>query len=245
MTDWDLTGRRMVITGAARGLGRALAIVAAARGADVVLLARDPSALQRTADAIVGRTGRMVLSATCDMADPASIREACAMVVQSGPVDVLVNNAAPWLPGPLEELSEEQIVGTIAAAVTGTALVTQALLPGLKASKAADVVTIVSTAGLLNRGGEVRSAVFHAAKHGQSGFSDRLRHDLKPHGIRVSAIYPPYFEDVDPLGPDWNRDRNPASEPMTNREIVAAVLFAITAPRTCAFPMIVLDDMTA
>jgi NAD(P)-dependent dehydrogenase (short-subunit alcohol dehydrogenase family) len=243
-TAHDLAGRRVVITGAGRGLGRALAIVAADRGGDVVLLARDAGALRQTAEAIAGRSGRAVLSAVCDLADPASIRDAADMVAQTGAVDVLVNNGAPWLPGALEDLAEEEIARTVAAAVTGTILLTKALLPALKQSKAADIVTIVSTAGLLNGGGEGPSAAFHAAKHGQSGFSDRLRRELKPHGIRVSAIYPPDFDDLDPLAADWDRPRDPAaSEALTNREVVAAVLFAITAPRTCAFPMIVLDNM--
>lgn len=240
----SLAGRRIVVTGAARGLGRALAIVAADRGADVVLLARNAGALQRLAEAIVARSGRAVLSAVCDLAEPSSIREAAGMVQQAGPVDVLVNNGAPWLPGALEDLVDEEIARTVAAAVTGTILLTKALLPALKRSKAADIVNIVSRSGLIGEAITVPSPAFQAAKHGQSGFSDRLHRDLKPHGIRVTAIYPPDFDDTDPLGPEWDRERDPAAgQPLTNREVLAAVLFAITAPRTCAFPMIVLDNM--
>jgi NAD(P)-dependent dehydrogenase (short-subunit alcohol dehydrogenase family) len=86
------------------------------------------------------------------------------------------------------------------------------------------------------------SAAFHAAKHGQSGFSDRLRHELKEHG--VAAIYPPDFDDVDPLEPGSPDARDPAAgRTLINREIVATVLFAITAPRPCAYPVIILDAM--
>jgi NAD(P)-dependent dehydrogenase (short-subunit alcohol dehydrogenase family) len=241
----DLAGRRVVISGAARGLGRALAIVAADRGADIVLLARDPPALQRTTEAVVKRSGRVALAVPCDLADPASIREACAMVQGTGAaVDVLINNGAPWLPGTLEENSDDEIAHTIGAAVTGTVLLSKGLLPALKQSKAADIVTVVSTSGLLGDANRWPSPAFQAAKHGQSGFSDRLRHDLKAHGIRVTAIYPPDFADADPLAPEWDRPRDPAAgENLSAREVVAAVMFAITAPRACAYPMIVLDNM--
>jgi NAD(P)-dependent dehydrogenase (short-subunit alcohol dehydrogenase family) len=165
-------------------------------------------------------------------------------VLQTGGVDVLVNNGAPWLPGALEETSDEEIAHTVAAAVTGTVLVTKGLLPGLKRSKAADLVTIVSTAALPGDSISVRSPAFSAAKHGQSGFSERMRHDLKRHGIRVTAIYPPDFADADPLLPEWERARDPAAgETLSARDVVAAVLFAITAPRACAYPTIVLDNM--
>ena len=103
-------------------------------------------------------------------------------------VDVLINNGAPWLEGSLSETTDSEISNTVAAAVTGTILITKGLLPGIRRSPAADIVTIVSTAGYLGWGVRGASVAFHAAKHGQSGFSDRLRHELKAEGIRVSAI---------------------------------------------------------
>jgi short-subunit dehydrogenase len=240
-----LSGRRVVITGATRGLGRALAIVASDQGGDLALLGRDSAKLTAVAEAIRARTGREAATVPCDLAEPVSIREACLRTLAISPVvDVLVNNAAPWLPGRLENIAEADIAGTIAAAVTGTILVTKELLPGLRRSKAADIVTIVSTAALPGHNEGDASAVFHAAKHAQSGFSDKLRAELKEHGIRVTAIYPPDFDDTDPLGPEWNEVREPATHGrLTNREVVGTVLFAITAPRTCAYPVILLDNM--
>ena len=243
--DQSLMGRRVVITGAARGLGRALAIIAADRGADVVLLGRDSAKLNTVSDVIGKRSGAEAMVVPCDLARPESVAAACESVLASNPVvDVLINNGAPWLTGSLVDTSDADIVATIGAAVTGTVLLTKGLLPGLCRSEAADIVTIVSTAGILGWDASEASAAFYAAKHGQSGFSDRLRHEMKEHGIRVSALYPPDFEELDPLDSRWDEAAEPGEAAgLTNREIVSTVLHTITAPRSCSFPVIVIEAM--
>jgi short-subunit dehydrogenase len=239
-TDQSLSGRRVVITGAGRGLGRALAIKTADHGADVALLGRDRAALQAVAETIRSRTDRDALIAACDLAHPDSIANACHAVLSAGArIDVLVNNAATWLTGTLADQSDAEIATALAATVTGTVLVTKGLLPALRSSPAADIVNIVSTSGWI--GWDLGAATaFHAAKHGQSGFSDALRHELKGTGIRVTAIYPPDFDDVDPLGPDWDRTER---SKLSNREVVDTILFAISAPRACIYPVIIMDNM--
>ena len=240
-----LAGRRVVITGAGRGLGRAFAIAAGDEGAEVVLFGREPTKIQAVASAIEARTYRNVAAIPCDLIQPSSIEEACRAAIALSPVvDVLINNAAPFLAGELAELADADIAACVAATVTGTILLTKGLLPALRQSTAADIVTIVSTAGMPDRDLNGASAAFHAAKQGQAGFSNRLAAELKDQGIRVSAIFPPDFDDTDPLGAEWNAVRKPApGARMTNREVVAAILFAIAAPRICATPIIVLDNM--
>ena len=242
-SDQFLLERRIVITGAGRGLGRALAIVVADHGADVVLLGRDPSALASVADTISARTGRTSLVARCDLARPESIKSASEVVLEIDPrVDVLINNGAPWLEGCLEDLSDAEITSGVSAAVTGTILVTKGLLPGLRRSNCADIITIVSTSGVPGWDLSGGSAPFYAAKHGQSGFSDKLRHELKGTGIRVSAVYPPDFDHADPTDPSW---RQPFDDQATisGREIVSLLLFILWSPRTCNFPVVILEGM--
>jgi NAD(P)-dependent dehydrogenase (short-subunit alcohol dehydrogenase family) len=238
----ELAGRRVVITGAGRGLGRALAIVAADHGADVDLLGRGADKLQQVADAIRVRSQRDAAVIPCDLASPDSIASASdTILANNGSVDVLINNGAPWLTGSLEETSESDIVATVGAAVSGTILLTRRLLPGLRCSESADIVTVVSTAGFLGWNSNGAAAAFYAAKHGQSGFSDRLRHELKEQGIRVSAIYPPDFDELDPLDDAWNEPED--AKRMTNREIVSTIMHMITAPRSISFPVVVVDGM--
>lgn len=239
-----LLGRRIAVTGAGRGLGRAIAIVAADHGAEPVLFGRDAEALDIVATTIKARSGRQPLAIPCDLAQPGSIANACKVALDHNPkIDVLINNGAPWLTGRIDDIDDAEVTSTVAAAVSGTILVTKGLLPGLQRSAAADIITVVSTSGVLGWDDNGGSVPFHAAKHGQSGFSDRLRHELKGSNIRVSAIYPPDFDDADPTDSDWKRAPGYDSK-LSNRDIVAAVVFILTAPRTCSFPVIIIDGLS-
>jgi short-subunit dehydrogenase len=222
-----------------------MAIVAADHGAETVLLGRDPSALKCVADTIRERSGTASQVVPCDLARPDDIAAACKPVLDRGPrIDVLVNNGAPWLEGRLDQLSDAEITSTIAAAVSGTILVTKGLLPGLYQSGCADIITVVSTSGIAGWDLSGGSVPFYAGKHGQAGFSDKLRHELKGKGIRVSAVYPPDFDDADPADASWNRPPNKNQAKISAREIVSTLLFIMAAPRTCNFPVVVLDGMS-
>lgn len=94
---------------------------------------------------------------------------------------------APWLEGSIDECSDAEIVRTVSAGVSGTILVTKGLLPGLRNSTCPDIITIVSTFAIPGWDLDGGSAPFHAAKHGQSGFSDKLRHELRGAGSRICS----------------------------------------------------------
>lgn len=239
-----LQNRRIAITGAGRGLGRALAIAAADHGAETVLLGRDLRALELVAETIRARSGIEPQMVPCDLGKPENIASACKAVLdRKSKLDVLINNGAPWLEGRLDELSDTQIASTIAGAVSGTVLVTKGLLPGLYQSDCADIITVVSTSGIPGWDLDGGSVPFYAAKHGQAGFSDKLRHELKPRGIRVSAVFPPDFDDADPTGANWSRATNDDGARLSGREVVSTLLFILAAPRACTFPMVILDGM--
>lgn len=235
-----LDGRRVVITGAARGLGRSLSLAIAAAGGSIVLSGREMAGLHAVAATILARTRRAAEVVRCDLAEPQSIDAACQNILEANPtVDVLINNAAPWLAGGLAELSQAEIVATVAGGLTGTLLMTRGLLAGLIRSPAADIVTIVSTAGLPGPDPAPASTAFHAIKQGQAGFCETLRTELKPLATRVAAIFPGDFENHEPIegAPD-----SQAGGRLTDRDVVAAVLFAITAPRNCCIRSVVLES---
>lgn len=148
-----------------------------------------------------------------------------------------------WLPGRLENTDEADMADCITSGTIGTALICKGLLPLLRRSSSADIVNIISTAGLPNAQFSSASSAFHASKAGQAGFSDSLRQELKAEGIRVIALYPPDFDDVSPLSAEWNQSgetRPDAS--ITTREVIEAVFFALSAPRTCIVAGITLDN---
>ncbi|MGW4382917.1 SDR family oxidoreductase [Kitasatospora sp. NPDC004531] len=231
----DLTGRTMVVTGAGRGTGRALAIRAGRLGARLLVSARGLDAARRTAEEIAADSGAAAEGLACDLGDPASVRAFAAEVAaRTDRVDVLVNNAARYLPGAdLLAADDEAIVDTIASGATGTVLVTRHLLPLLRASSAADVVNLVSSVGELRNHRSASHPAYYAAKAAQSGFADVLSARLRPENIRVISLYPPDFDEADPLAPAWDTASRGADDVLTTQSVTDCVLFAIGQPRDC------------
>lgn len=239
-----MQGLDVVITGAGRGLGAALAIVMADAGAHVVLCGRTPENLARIAAAIAERTGQAPPVVDLDLADTAGVARAAERITQAQPkLDVLVNNGAMWLARRAGGYTEAEVFGTVNAAITGTYLFTQALLPNLMRSARPDIVTIGSTSGQQNTRLSTAAAPFLAAKHGQVGLIDGLRQELMGTPVRVIGIHPPDLDDVSPLDADWDAvpDRK-KGERVTSRDVVESILFAISRPRHVTVASLLLDS---
>ncbi|MQY10564.1 putative oxidoreductase [Streptomyces sp. RB5] len=231
----DLSGRTVVVTGAGRGLGRALALRAGRLGARVFVSARDLGAARGVADAVTADSSAAADAFACDLADPVSVREfAEAVAARTDRTDVLVNNGARYLASPgLEDAGDDAIGDTIASGATGTLLTVKHFLPLLRASAAADIVNLISSAAEPRDHRSEAHPAFYAAKAAQAGFADILSHRLRPEGIRVISLYPPDFTDGDPLDPSWDEASRTANDPLTAQSVVDCVLFAITQPRDC------------
>jgi len=222
-----------VITGAARGLGAALAFSLAEAGCNVVLCGRSVSALDATAQSIAEHTGRKVKTVQVDLADTASVARAVETIkARHSAIDILVNNGAMWLEDRQEGYSEAEVAGVINAAVTGTFLFTQGLLPLLNASLQPDIVTIGSISGLPNAPLQTVSIPFYAAKRAQAALADGLRQKLAGTPVRSIVVHPPYLEDASPLEDNWEASAlRQKGQAATSRDIVESVLFALTRPR--------------
>ena len=231
----DLTGRTVVITGAGRGFGRALAVQAGRLGARVLISARSLAAAQTVADEVATDSGAKADAFACDLADPASIRAfADGITARADRVDLLINNGARYLEGPdLLDADDVAITDTIASGATGTVLTVKHFLPLLRASVGADVVNLVSSAAEARNYRSQARPAFYAAKAAQAGFADFLSHRLRPEGIRVISLYPPDFVDGDPLHPTWDHASRTTSDPLTAQSVLDCVLFAISQPRDC------------
>ena len=234
-------GKRVIITGAGRGLGAALALVLADKGADLQLTGRSRENLTAIAEAINNRTGRKPDVQLLDMADPSEVTLFAKALRDLGkPVDILINNAAQWLPGRMTEHDALSISQTIAANVTGTMLLTRGLVPLLEKSGAGDIMTVVSISGLPNARLQTASVAYAASKQAQAAISDGLRQELKGRPVRVQAVFPPNLEDLSPLDPAWNTPRE-SNSAVTNRDIVETILFALERPRHVTLASIIID----
>ncbi|MCP2164899.1 SDR family oxidoreductase [Goodfellowiella coeruleoviolacea] len=231
----EFTGRKVVITGAGRDFGRALAIRFADVGAEVFLSARSLAAAERTRDEIRARGNERAHAFACDLSQPASVRAFADAVAQSTDhVDILVNNGAPYLDaGGFEAATDEDIATTIASGATGTVLATKHFLPLLLRSAVPDVVTTVSTCGVPGHERSTAHEAFYAAKSAQAGFVDILSKRLRPQGVRVISLYPPDFANPDPLSAEWHTTPRGAHDNLTADSLINCVLFAVSQPRDC------------
>lgn len=229
----NLNGLTAVITGSGRGLGAAMAMMLANEGCKIVLCARSQSALDDIAGQIEQRTSQRPDQLVIDLADNASIKHAIAQITEKyAAIDLLINNGAMWLEASDEPHSEQDVFGTINAAVTGSFLLTQGLLPLLKRSERPDIVTIGSISGLPNAPLHSVAVPFYAAKHAQAAIATGMQQMLRGTPIRSLCVHPPYLDDISPADTEWNAipERN-KGERATNRDICEAVIFAITRPR--------------
>lgn len=224
-----LKNKRVVVTGGGRDFGQAVSVWLAREGAHVDLCARQLTSAQATCE-IIQREGGTARAYQCDIASAASVRAFAERLLEDDrPVDILVLSAAQWLEGPLaEDDSDEEICSTIDSGLTGSIVLTRALLPSLRRSGAADIVAMVSVCGVANFTKSVAHPAFFAAKHGMSGFCQNMADRLAGEQIRVTGFYPPDFEIT---GLDERVD--PQSKLLNGRSIWETMRFVLTQPRSC------------
>jgi NAD(P)-dependent dehydrogenase (short-subunit alcohol dehydrogenase family) len=177
-------GRVAVITGASRGIGAAIARALAAQGCDLVLTSRNQDQLYSLARNLSIGDLR-VTAKTCDIGKADSVESLFGMIrSEFGKIDVLVNNAGTsHAMANVEQLSLEAWNESINTNLTGTFLVTRAALPLMSAGS-----TIVNNLSVAARTAFAGEAGYCASKHGALGFSNTLREELRPKGIRVVSL---------------------------------------------------------
>lgn len=240
----NLKDINVVITGAARGLGAALALALSDLGCNVILCGRSLEALNVVAGQIEKRVDRRPQTFLVDLADAEGVVSAAQdMLSQLPTVDVLINNGAAWLEYRETPYAPAEVASVVNSMLTGTFLFTQGLIPALQKSARPDVVTIGSVSGLSNVGLFGVSVPFYAAKHGQTALADGLRQMFLGTPIRSICIHPPWIEEMTLLDETWNSAPSRAkSERVTNRDIVEAVVFAITRPRNVTIASLIIDS---
>lgn len=183
----ELNGACALVTGASRGIGRAIALTLAEAGADVALTARNESELKALAGRIQA-IGRRAPVFTADLLHPGDVSALAAAVEREfGRVDVLINNAGGAIVRPTVEMSEEEFEETIELNLTSVFRLTRRLLPGMLLRQHGHIVMIASTAALRGFAG---GSAYVAAKFGLNGFAQCLFYETRSSNVRVTTIYP-------------------------------------------------------
>ncbi|WP_141576548.1 SDR family NAD(P)-dependent oxidoreductase [Actinomadura sp. WMMA1423] len=191
----DFTGRVVIVTGAARGIGRAYAHLLGARGASVVVNdlggdtdGRDPSAEPAAAVAAeIEAAGGTAVASADSVADPKGVEAIVALAVERfGRVDAVINNAGNYRLGTFEELEPEVYQSFLDVHYLGSLLLSRAAWPHLVASGSGRVVNTVSAALT----GQPDMVHYGAAKGAVYGFTRNLAVAGAPHGIKVNAVAP-------------------------------------------------------
>jgi NAD(P)-dependent dehydrogenase (short-subunit alcohol dehydrogenase family) len=212
-----LAGTTAVVTGASRGIGRAIAIRLAAAGAEVALWARDAAAL----DAVAAETGGRAM--VVDVSDAPAVAAAAERVRRAmPPVKLVVNNAGNVLRKPTAAITDDEWRRVIAVNLDGTFYVTRAFVPDLIRAQGR-VINISSIAG---REGTALLAGYCAAKHGVVGLTRALAEELRAAKVSVNAICPGSVDTA------MLREGMPGARPdMTPDDIARTALFlALEAP---------------
>ncbi|MCE2725875.1 MAG: SDR family oxidoreductase [Planctomycetaceae bacterium] len=184
-----LASRVVIITGAARGLGRAIALGCAASGAKVVLADRDAAEVEAAAAAIAGAGGEAV-SVPTDVSRLEDLERLCtATVSRFGRIDGLVNNAGVNFVKPVLEVTEEEWDRVIDVDLKAAFFLTQFVARRMVAQRPAGGA-IVQIASVHTIAAVAGAAPYDAAKHGMVGFTKAAAVELAPHGVRINLLSP-------------------------------------------------------
>src|SRR2546425_661048 len=186
-----LAGRRAVVSGAGRGIGRSIALALAQAGADVAVAARTASDLE-TLVAQIQAMGRQALATLCDVTDAEQVQRMAKTLTDSlGGVDILVNNAGNAASHKFLNHPDELWQRMLAINLTSVYFVSKAFVPTLIERRWGRIINIASIA---SRVGGRYIAAYTAAKHGVLGLTRALALELLPYNITVNAICPGYVD---------------------------------------------------
>jgi len=197
----QLENQIAVVTGAGRGIGRAIALKFAAQGADIAAVDLKTDFVQETVDE-VRKLGRKAWAVAANVAEAASVEAAVEQILkETGRVDILVNNAGITKDGLLMRMSEADWDAVLDINLKGTFLFTKAFSRAFVKQRSGRIVNIASVIGLIGNAGQCNYA---ASKAGVIGFTKSVARELASRGVTANAIAPGFIETkmTEALGPE-------------------------------------------
>jgi 2-dehydro-3-deoxy-L-rhamnonate dehydrogenase (NAD+) len=234
---FDLTGQTAVVTGAATGIGEAVARRLARAGSNVAVVDLDEAGAVRAAGAIAAETGRDVFAVKADITDAASVGQAVAAILaRTGRIDILVNNAGiAGRAAPLWEQTEEDWHRIIAINMDGVFNCCRAVIGQMRERKYGRIVNLASIAG---KEGNPNMTGYSATKAAVIGFTKSLAKEVATEGICVNSVSPAVIrtrllEQLTPAQISYMTDKIPMRRTGSPEEIAAVVHFL--ASPDCSF----------
>lgn len=183
----DLKNKNALITGAGKGIGKAIALALAKEGVNVILLARTQEEIENVA--AKARSLRVkALALTADVADMDSVNAAVEKALaEFKTIDILINNAGIAAFGKFLELEPTDWERIIKVNLMGAYYMTRAVVPNMIERQTGDIINISSTAGLA---GNAMTSAYSASKFAVLGLTDSLMQEMRKHNIRVTALTP-------------------------------------------------------
>ncbi len=221
-----LQGKVALVTGAGRGIGKAIALVLGRAGCRVILTARSHDQLEDVRREIESGNGNAA-AVPCDLTRDDEIEK---LVGQSGQyfgaIDILINNAGWGKRSSVVKAKTEDLDQTFRVNLRAPMLLAQSLLPAMIEKGEGAVINIGSVSG---KSGEANGAAYSASKFGLIGFTQSLYEEVREHGIKVSVILPG-FVDTPLIPPNRQLDR---SKMIQADDVAQSVLYVLTTPATC------------
>jgi len=235
----SLEGKVTIVTGASRGIGRAITLALAKNGAHIAAVARSVDLLKQLSQEIENEGG-VALPLAIDVTVESEVKSMVDQVKKTfGRVDILVNNAGVLFTGPLPTFREQNIDSVFDTNVKGFFLCAKAVLPLMIERRAGQIINIASLSGLR---GWAEDAPYTASKWAVLGFSESLDEEVRKHGIKVSCICPGSVATrmIDPWVPPEDPRRPLLLRP---EDIANAVLFVATQPPNAVVNQLVVTSM--
>lgn len=227
----DLSGRVALVTGASRGLGRAMAIALGANGALVCCVARSEDKLKETAAEIEAAGGKAIV-ATCDVSDRESVDKVVDdLVAAHDKIDILVNNAGITRDTLLPRMCDEEWDDVIATNLRSAFLMSRAGSRYMMRARYGRIINITSVSGLIGNPGQTN---YSASKAGLIGLTRSLSRELAGRKVTINAVAPGFIESdmtaaLGDVVKDEAKKRIPAKRLGTPEEVASAVLFLASA----------------
>jgi 3-oxoacyl-[acyl-carrier protein] reductase len=221
-----IAGKVALVTGAGRGIGRAVALLLAQSGCHVILVSRSVAQLEEVVKEIHGNGGSVTRIAA-DLTDDAAIENLAGESARAfGPVDILINNAGWGRRATVIKAKIEDWDQTWRLNLRAPMILAQKFLPAMIEKGEGAVINIGSVSG---KSGEANGAAYSASKFGLIGFTQSLYEEVREQGIKVAVILPG-FVDTPMIPPVKHLDR---SKMIQAEDVAATVQFVLASPDTC------------